>query len=434
MTQPSDTPKTATPSWREIVKRALPSGARQAIIDLRDKLAAPPMEDISLHGYVVEVDDSPRRRLNLVIPSVAPALAFGGVITTIDIFLEIGRRCGADLRILVDDFEHDRDTSIVAKCAAAVGVAAEVVEIVPRVAQKPRVGVRRRDVFMAHNWWTVLNIQALLTRQAELFGAEPLPFLYPIQDYEPLFYPFSSTHMAARQAYAAEHRCWGLFNSSELHDFFELQGHVVDRSFVFEPRLAAALRPFLDKGPTAKERRILVYGRPTIPRNCYPAIVNGLRAWTERYPASASWQVVSAGLAHAPLSLGGGRSMTSLGKLSLADYAALLRGTAVGLSLMASPHPSYPPLEMAHFGLQTITNSYTCKDLSKSHANILSLPDIAPETIAGALAAACDAFERDPNTGWSAKTGRPSFLVTGPAPFLDAVAAAMDREIWPDSA
>ena len=111
--------------------------------------------------------------------------------------------------------------------------------------------------------------------------------------------------------------------------------------------------------------------------------------------------------------------MASLGKLSLTDYAELLRRTAVGLSLMASPHPSYPPLEMAHFGVRTVTNSYTCKDLSKSHANILSLPDVSAERIAedwrrhatlsrltrmggGALRAADRAFSRpDRPSSWT---------------------------------
>ncbi len=40
---------------------------------------------------------------------------------------------------------------------------------------------------------------------------------------------------------------------------------------------------------------MLVYGRPAAPLNCFPALVMGLRAWTERYPSFADWSVVSAG-------------------------------------------------------------------------------------------------------------------------------------------
>ena len=183
--------------------------------------------------------------------------------------------------------------------------------------------------------------------------------------------------MTARLAYEPRWPCWGLFNSGELFAFFEAQGHRVERAFVFEPKLSNSLRPFLGGEPPVKIRRILVYGRPSVPRNCYPAVEKGLRAWAERYPEFSDWEVVSAGLAHPPMPFGRGRAMQSLGKLSLEAYGEMLRGAAVGLSLMASPHPSYPPLEMAHFGLRTVTNKYANKDLATSHPNILSIDDLS---------------------------------------------------------
>lgn len=117
--------------------------------------------------------------------------------------------------------------------------------------------------------------------------------------------------------------------------------------------------------------------------------------------------------------------MSSVGKLSLGDYAQLLRTTAVGLSLMASPHPSYPPLEMAHFGLRVVTNGYANKDLSLSHSNISSVSEITPEVIADALADACRAFEAQPSAAWGAPTLRPSFLESSPFPFLDEISQAL---------
>ena len=236
--------------------------------------------------------------------------------------------------------------------------------------------------------------------------------------------------MAARSAYQTGRDCWGIFNSGELHAFFRLQGHETAKTFVFEPRLSEALRPYLALGRSPKVKRLLVYGRPSIPRNCYPAVRDGLRLWARNYSDAAAWEVVSAGLPHAPVPLSPEKTMVSLGKLPLTEYAALLRESAVGLSLMASPHPSYPPLEMSHFSVKTVTNSYTCKNLSTSHQNIESLADIGAQSIANALAIACDGFQRDPEAGWTAVTGRPSFLETGPSPFLDDVAAALETEVW----
>jgi len=122
--------------------------------------------------------------------------------------------------------------------------------------------------------------------------------------------------------------------------------------------------------------------------------------------------------------------MRSLGKLPLEAYAELLRTTGVGLSLMASPHPSYPPLEMAHFGVRTVTNAFANKDLSTSHDNILSIADVSPESVAEALAEACRAFEAAPDAAWDVPTGRPSFLEPGDWPFLDEVARDLRSTVW----
>ncbi len=415
---------------RERIKRALPAAVKDALVAARDRLAPPPLEDILLHGYELVVDPCARPRLTLVIPTISPKKAFGGITTGLEIFLEIGRRTGADLRILLDDFERGLDTSVVEKCALIAGMQPAVIDIVPRTGQVPRVGVRSADIFYTFNWPTTLNIRPLLREQLKVYGGTPRPHLYAIQEYEPHFDPFSSTHMMARLAYEPRWPCWGMFNSGELYEFFRAQGHRVERAFVFEPKLSTSLQPFLIGPAPAKVRRILVYGRPGVPRNCYPAVEKGLRLWAGGYPEFTGWEVVSAGTPHPPVALGNRRTMRSLGKLSLEAYGALLRTTAVGLSLMASPHPSYPPLEMAHFGLRTVTNKYANKDLATSHPNIVSIDDLAPETIAGALAEACRAFEGDPAAAWLAPSARPSFLDPRPFDFLDDLAEALTREAW----
>ena len=62
-----------------------------------------------------------------------------------------------------------------------------------------------------------------------------------------------------------------------------------------------------------------------------------------------------------------------MNKLSLKSYAELMKKSSIGISLMESPHPSYPPIEMALFGVNVITNTYESKDLSKRNKNIYNL-------------------------------------------------------------
>src|SRR6185312_4480208 len=170
---------------REVLKRSMPKGLRQQIIAVREKLAAPPLEDIVLHDYELEPDDNAAPRLSLIIPTIAPDKAFGGVVTGIDVFFGIGRRARAELRVIVDDFGAADDPSVVLKRAKAAGVDPEAVEIVPRTRQTPRIAVRANDAFFSFNWWTTLNLRPLLRRQAEHFGGPVRPYLYAIQEYEP---------------------------------------------------------------------------------------------------------------------------------------------------------------------------------------------------------------------------------------------------------
>ena len=61
---------------------------------------------------------------------------------------------------------------------------------------------------------------------------------------------------------------------------------------------------------------------------------------------------------------------------------ALLRQSAIGISLMISPHPSYPPIEMAHLGMLVLTNRHEAKDLSTWHSNITSTSDLSADGLA----------------------------------------------------
>jgi hypothetical protein len=415
---------------REQLKRALPGTVMRTLQSVRNRLAAPPLEEIVLHDYKMVPEPGDRPRLTLVIPSIAPEKTFGGVLTGIDIVLALAKRSDAQLRILLDDRGPVPLGTCVPDRAQKLALDMRQVEIVPRLQQKPSVQVRSSDVFMTYNWWTSLNIRRLIDDQAQHFGQAAKPSIYLIQEYEPAFYAMSSTHMAARQAFEPSQPCWGIFNSTELFQYSAAQGHKLGRSYIFEPQLDASLRRFLERAPTPKKKRILVYGRPTVPRNCYPAIEKGLRAWARRYPEFADWEIVSAGDAHQQIELAPGQRMKSVGKLTLEQYGELLLTTAVGLSLMSSPHPSYPPLEMAHFGLWTVTNRYANKDLSLSHSNIISTHDIAPDSIATALAQACRNYENDPNSGWMGQSWRPSFLEKAPFRFLEELSVALRQEVW----
>jgi O-antigen biosynthesis protein len=61
-----------------------------------------------------------------------------------------------------------------------------------------------------------------------------------------------------------------------------------------------------------------------------------------------------------------------LGNLGWREYGELVRGVDLGVSLMATPHPSYPPLDLAASGAAVLTNRFGLKqDLSEYSPNII---------------------------------------------------------------
>jgi len=414
---------------RETLKRLAPRAARDAIVAARAKLSAPPLEQIVLHDYEIIEDPAPEGRLTLVMPSLASKTIFGGVSTGVDILFACAQALKMPVRVVIDDFGDPTDFSYVKGVAQRVAFAHGDIEFVARSAQTQPISVRANDIFIAFNWWVALNLRGMLAQQMILRSAQkPRPLLYIVQDYEPGFYPWSSTHMVARAAFDSEGRTFGIFNSHELHDYFHAQGHAYEREFVIPLRMSKSLKNARSGAEAPKDKTILVYGRPGVARNCFPAVVAGLKAFVHRYPEYGDWRLESAGGDHDAIDLGSGKLLSPLGKLSLENYAHKLASAGVGLSLMASPHPSYPPLEMAHFGVRTVTNGYACKDLSKAHENILSIRDVLPETIAAGLARQCGAVLSDRQGGWRSKSMLPDYLSDDGYPFMNDLVAALRQE------
>jgi hypothetical protein len=60
---------------------------------------------------------------------------------------------------------------------------------------------------------------------------------------------------------------------------------------------------------------------------------------------------------------------------------------------MVSPHPSYPPLEMAAFGAQVVTNGFANKNLSALSSFLHSVPGANLQALSHTLRKLTEAFE-----------------------------------------
>lgn len=376
--------------------------------------------DVSLHETrPLHLKSSSRveNRLNILLPSINPEDVYGGISTALKFYNALLAELGWEGRVIVLDAEP-RMGELGASFEGYVSVRYgdesdapfQVVSACNR--QSGALPHTSGDRFICTCWWSAYCLQEALGEQV-FAGVNVPPLLYLIQDYEPGFYPWSSRYTLAESTYRSDVPTIAIFNSDELRMFFNNQGYSFSREFVFAPFLNASMAGCLRRlgGKTAKRRQILVYGRPGTDRNAFELIVDTLRRWIEIDDSHTEWHVFSAGEEHPPVYLGGGTYLTPLGKLSLEQYARVLTETYAGLSYMVSPHPSYPPLEMAAFGVKVITNGYGNKDLSEFSPNVTSLPVLTPGAAARCLKVLCESYQAEQPCsnvpGWYLKSDMP---------------------------
>ncbi len=411
LSRDSTTPMVADAYVARLVERALASaapagssGADTSVAALAAAVtpavatpAAPHVEVPEVAPIVGRASPVSGPRLNLLLPSLQPQHLFGGIMTALLFFLELGRD-DARLRIVLTDQAQPpaagevpellRGWQVVAASDNTAGAAdgRTIVAFGSRADATLPVGAG--DLFVATGWWTAYCAQRLIAWQARQYGAPMHPLLYFVQDFEPGFYPWSTRYMLALSTYTWDGPTLAVFNTGLLRAYFERQDLRFERAWSFEPQLTPALADALARaeGGFDKRRRLIVYGRPGTPRNAFELVCQGLRHWCENDPSSRHWDLHSLGEPHAPVPMPGGNRLVPLGKLSLEEYASALSESAIGVSLMLSPHPSYPPLEMAQFGVRVVTNGFANKDLGALSAGIVSLRAPTPEAIGEALA------------------------------------------------
>lgn len=339
-----------------------------------------------------------KKRLNLLVPSVDKAHVFGGISTALKFYESMAQSGDFFLRIITLDAPVRAETCVLSKDYAIVKPEEDPAapkQVLPMADRHNRTfPVSENDVFVATSWWSAYVIQDVLAWQETQYG-KAHPLVYLIQDYEPGFYPWSSRYMMADSTYRSERPVYAVLNSKLLHDHFSEKGYRFAKKWYFEPTLNESLRGYLpDIGTVVpKKKQILVYGRPDTARNAFELIVYALKEWAAKQEDIAQWTILSAGEQHNDVELGNGAVLRSVGKLSLEDYAKMMLDTYAGVSLMVSPHPSYPPLEMATFGVKTITNRYDSKDLSSFSDNMVSLSACAPRNIAAKLLEICGSYD-----------------------------------------
>lgn len=326
-------------------------------------------------------------RVTLLIPSLEMARMTGGPNTALNLLARLVDH-GVTLRFVAALTRLDDDpTDVQAHIEQLAGVdLASDVELV-EVGRSAPLEVAPDDIFVATSWPT-----AHIAEQARRMTSTDA-FIYLIQDFEPGFYPLSTSYAMALATYQMPTRA--IFNERLLLEHFRrerigrfgAEDEASARTWTsFEP---AVDRRLFRPGPHAGDhRRLLFYARPSNQRNCFDLGLRALRlAVAQGAFDPAEWEIASIGATIPELDLGGDRVLKPTPWMPYGDYATYVAESDVMLSLMLSPHTSYPPLEMAATGGRVVTNVFSVKtaEAMRRISGSIDAVDPEPEAVAAAL-------------------------------------------------
>lgn len=342
------------------------------------------------------VTEQAPERVNLLIPTFDLKHLFGGYIAKFNLARKLAE-AGFRTRIVTVDPTPPLPRSWREQVEAYQGLegAFENIEIFFARDTGEALEINPRDRFVATTWWTAHLANDALAR------TEHDHFLYLIQEYEPLTFVTGSWSAMADATYDFPHRA--LFSTELLREFFRDRGHGVyadgpetgdERSVSFENAITPVVAPPAGELSARTARRLLFYARPEAhaARNMFEIGLMSLQQAVEKGVFGPEWSFHGIGTVE-----GGDRlrltedvALEILPRTGQADYGDLLAGHDLGLSLMLTPHPSLPPIEMASAGMLTVTNSCenkTAEKLTAISPNLIT----APPTVPGVVAALAEA-------------------------------------------
>ncbi|MBU3739736.1 MAG: glycosyltransferase family 4 protein [Rhodoferax sp.] len=250
------------------------------------------------------------------------------------------------------------------------------------------------ELFLTTSWWTTA---------ATLGAVEPSAVVYLLQEDERMFYAHGDEHLRCARVLARDDIRF-VINTRLLYDHLLASGlgQLAQCGRWFEPAFPSSVFHPAEPAPGSR-RRLFFYARPNNQRNLFHFGLEVLEAAIARGIIDLqTWDLVLVGKDIPRLRFDEGRYTPELlENLSWTDYAGLVGRTDLGLCLMYTPHPSYPPLDLAASGAVVVTNTFGNKqDLSGYSPNILCAPPSLEPMLAAltqGLALAQDRAQRQAN-------------------------------------
>lgn len=338
--------------------------------------------------------ESQTRRVNIVTDSVSGGSLFGGVGTALIFAALLANKLNAQLRVvtrterakpenvdhLLSLYEIKLEQEIQFKFAAFYD-------------QKYELDIVKGDLFITTSWWTTATTLPSVPNE---------DIIYLLQEDERMFYPFGDDRLRC-EAILRNRDIRFLINTKLLFDHLVHDGfdNVASQGEWFEPAFPSQIfypRP-RDSGG---KRKFFFYARPNNLRNLFYLGLDVIEhAITQQVLNLEHWDIYLVGKDIPTVTFNGGYAPIKCENFSWSEYAELIGTVDLGLSLMYTPHPSYPPLDLVASGAVVVTNRFANKlDLSGYSENLICA-DLDRDALVTALrdgaALAMDSNEREKN-------------------------------------
>ncbi len=235
------------------------------------------------------------------------------------------------------------------------------------------------EIFITTSWWTTAATMASIPHDS---------IIYLLQEDERMFYSYGDDHLHCSTVLKSTGIRF-VINTRLLFDHFTAEGftNIVENGIWFEPAFPSEVfYPRADKNRS--KRTLIFYARPYNLRNLFYFGLDLLETAVSRGIIDLEkWDILFVGKDIPKVIIGGTISPEIRENLAWAEYAELIGRVDLGLCLMYTPHPSYPPLDLAASGAVVVTNRFGNKrDLASYSANIVC-EELCSESMLEALEA-----------------------------------------------
>lgn len=341
------------------------------------------------------IPSSQPRRISLVTDSINSGSLYGGVGTSMIMASLIAQATQARLRIITrTELAQPAGLQIVLS-TYGIKLTHEVeFAYAPAGDNAYEIDCFEDEQFITTSWWTT---------SATLASVRGQYITYLLQEDERMFYPYGDEHLRCSQILGNTDIRF-VINTKLLFDHLVASGlqNVATHGMWFEPSFPHEVFRPRDR-VAGRKRQLLFYARPNNVRNLFYFGLEVLEAAIARGMINLDeWDILLVGKDIPKIRFVSGHyTPVRLENLSWTKYAELAGNTDLALCLMYTPHPSYPPFDLAASGAVVVTNRFGNKqDLSGYSKNIIC-GDLQLESMLSAMASgiklATDASQRTHN-------------------------------------